>query len=366
MTSVCSVDLEVDATGLHLLVGDGEGDDVQLHYLNWELDAAAWSSPELLPTKPHAIKGINMGNPARLAVSPSKIYTIWQKSGRGWGGRGPMVGLSSDKAAMNWRALPLPKASVAGGDQGFYDLVASDDEQLHLIWLAKVESRDHKGLFYARSRYGGEHWTQSHCVAEPTCMCCRNSLTLSTGGQLVALYRQAAPRDMAVALWSPASASWRKIGPAGAFDWDFRGCPHVGGALVVDEDSSTIHSAVWTGRADKQGLYVTDYNLTKNNWSQPVPLGGSSAKHMDMVEGPLGNHYLVWDERVSSRSSIMLSVKNRGSWSQPRLLSGRQDASHPSCVVLGEELHVLWLRSDAGIRSLSHVRVDTKSSPLVD
>jgi hypothetical protein len=277
-----------------------------------------------------------------------------------------MVGLSSDKAAMNWRALPLPKASVAGGDQGFYDLVASDDEQLHLIWLAKVESRDHKGLFYARSRYGGEHWTQSHCVAEPTCMCCWNSLTLSTGGQLVALYRQAAPRDMAVALWSPASASWRKIGPAGAFDWDFRGCPHVGGALVVDEDSSTIHSAVWTGRADKQGLYVTDYNLTKNNWSQPVPLGGSSAKHMDMVEGPLGNHYLVWDERVSSRSSIMLSVKNRGSWSQPRLLSGRQDASHPSCVVLGEELHVLWLRSDAGIRSLSHVRVDTKSSPLVD
>lgn len=366
LDSIRSVDLEVDAAGLHLLVGNGEGDVVELHYLHWSHERDTWSKLERLPTEPHAIKGLNFGNPPRLSLCRDRVYVIWQKPGSGWGGRGPMVGLSSDKNTLHWCPLPLPKPSLEGGDQGFYDLVATDDGELHLVWLGKVKATDHKGLFYARSRDGGDHWTTPHCVSQPTCMCCWNSLTLSKRGQLATLYRQAVPRDMAVALLPLGSTIWRELGSAGAFSWDFRGCPHVGGALVMDDRSGDVHAAVWTGKADKQGLYVMGYDSSKKNWLEPVPMGGPSAKHMDMTKGPSGQLFLVWDEHVAGTSSIMMSFGKGAVWTEPRRLSGDQYASHPTCVMLGGELHVIWSSEDDSKRCLSHFRMETGFSTASD
>src|SRR3712207_7239577 len=56
------------------------------------------------------------------------------------------------------------------------------------------------------------------------------------------LYRDKNPRDMALVASADAGATWGEPVRVGRFDWDFDGCPHVGGGLATAQTGAGIRA----------------------------------------------------------------------------------------------------------------------------
>src|SRR5690606_1793873 len=130
-------------------------------------------------------------------------------------------------------------------------------EGFHAIWIHALEEA--RGLRHARLRFGADAWTTPTVIDPEICACCWNKLKVGKDGALFALYRDQEPSDMALATSSDGGRTWQRTGPAGNFNWEFNGCPHVGGGLTFasgDREESHLLATVWTGHPDTGGAYV--------------------------------------------------------------------------------------------------------------
>lgn len=341
LQEVTSFDVMVDHDKIHALIAGKiaeKNDHVIVRYLSSEDGGQHWSTAVDVSqdTKPIAVRG----NDVQLAATGDNLVAIWQTKGE-LPSMGAMVSRYSHDAGKTWHAGTNP-AVDNNGDQAHIDVIADTQGIFHTVWLADPEENGYQSLRYARSIDGGEHWQASQKLDDSTCSCCWNTLAISPSGELNVLYRDMKPRDMALMQSADNGVTWRRTSTVGEFNWQFEGCPHIGGGLAIANDNS-LYSTVWTGVEGKAGLYTLRSSDNGKTWSAPQALGGL-ASHSDIA---VNNQHVmaIWDERESDGSSIFSTQSDDGgkTWSTPKRLSTTGImATHPRLVVTQSGFLAMW------------------------
>lgn len=291
-------------------------------------------------------------NDVQIAAAGDHLLAVWQISGTGFGNRGPMRFAESLDAGRTWQTIAGPTAASRTDDQGFFDLLADNTGRFHLVWL-DVESRE-KGLRYATLEKA--KWQKVTTIDSVTCQCCWNTLKKNPTGELIVLYRSAAPRDMAVATLK--NGQWLKGETVDNFSWKINACPHAGGGLSAARSEYTF-AVTWTGESTAQGAYFSRRDNAIGKWNLRQKFGSVSARNPDVAENG-SNLAVVWDEYEGDNRLIkaMLSADAGKSWSQTQTISAKKAiASYPRLLPEGNRFRVFWSES-------KNNDLTTRSAPL--
>ncbi|MGQ0593746.1 MAG: sialidase family protein [Gammaproteobacteria bacterium] len=357
LSDIESRDVYVDSGTIHgLVAGFDEAGSRAVYYLRSPDHGRTWSDPVAVShrTAPPVIA--RHGNDVQIAAAGPHIVAAWPVA-TALPGLGRLTTAFSRDGGKTWEPGPNPAAETAEIDQGYLDVAADRRGDFHLVWLDdRAESGRHSGVRYTRSVDGGRHWAPSTTLDPASCTCCRLTLASAGDGDLAVLYRDHAPQDMALLRSADRGLRWRREGSVGAFGWDFRGCPHAGGALVIsggritgDARDRTLDALVWTGRERFQGLYHLRFTDEGRSFGTPIRLGERDAREGDVAV--LDRHHLVavWEAGAPSGSRIVLaeSLDGGAHWSAPRPLSRTGVAArHPRVVATALGPRVFW--SEAG------------------
>ena len=294
---------------------------------------------------------LHRGMDAQLAAAGDRVVAIWTTDGTDQWGSGPMATALSDDGGKTWRSGPNPADDGSTTGHGFIDIAADPAGTFHLTWL---DSRDGKqGLRYARSEDGGKSWSANVTAKAATCECCSNVIVASAPGEVAILFRDGNPRDMRLVRSRDRGQHWLPPTTAGGFDWQFNGCPHVGGglALVGNGASAVFHALTWTGKSDRTGVYHVALANGDQPASEPKQLGDPTASHPDLAVDAQGRLAAVWDSRAGETPGIWgaTSADAGKSWGVPRRLSAEEAAAtHPRIVAMRSGFRAFWTQECAG------------------
>ena len=335
-------------------------DGAVLHLLTAEFDAAlrsrallhrasrdggrTWSRAVRVNGEGGAAHDVVRGNEPQIAAFGKRIVVVWTAKGTGYGGSGPLVTAVSHDDGATWRegANPADDASTAG--HAYSDVIAGPGG-FDLVWL---DGRDGaQGLRHARS-VDGMRWSRNVTVQKATCECCWNTLTRQ-GDALHVMFRGKGPRDMVLA--SLTEAAWTRRSTVGAFNWDFKGCPHTGGAASWGADGSGVmHAVVWTGAPAHEGLHYLRSRDAGRSWTSPHRVGGAEARRADIAAGG-GKVLVTWDQWNGERRAIftMASSDEGQRWQKPaRISKPDADGTYPRAIATAAGFLVAWTQSTAG------------------
>jgi hypothetical protein len=273
-----------------------------------------------------------------------------------------MVTAISDDAGRTWRLGPNPRNDDFAGAQNFADMTADKDGTFYVAWIGSHDGPAGRALELARSRDFGKSWEQHQLVDTSSCACCWNKMIATRTGGVRVLYRDYGIRDMALASTDDGGTTWSLDGPVGQFDWDFAGCPHVGGGIAVatdDKGTEQLHALVWTGHNERHGLYWVNSTNDGATWSTPHRIGGERTRHADL--GAIGQTVVAaWDESGGIWVSVSRDLGDR--WNKARRVSGEsRSASHPIVLQTGETFRIFWTERDqAGLQVWQSQPLDRK------
>ncbi len=315
---------------------------VTLRYLYLNSSAHDWGKPVTLGNNlPTAIAV--RGNDIQLAASGKHRLALWQAKGE-LPGMGPLVAAYSNDDGKTWETASNPAVNNQG-DQSHADIIADHQGRFHAVWLEDPEENGYQSLRYANFDPGIMQWSKPKTLDDSTCSCCWNTLALSADNAVNILYRDMKPRDMSLLTSYNAGKSWQKIGRVGEFDWHFDGCPHVGGGLTSNLNSSShLHAVVWTGESTKAGLYYLNSVNNGKTWTTPQKMG-NTAIHADIAASSDKNIAVVWDEMKPEGSSIYFSTSEDGGkhWKSAQQISSDDvSGSHPRLVALKDSYVAFW------------------------
>jgi len=344
-----SLDVTVAGGTLHLLLGRYEPDTkvpTLLHQRSTDA-GASWSTATRVDAGATAPKSPHRGMDAQLAAHGKKLVALWGTAGTGLFGSGPIATARSEDDGATWQPGPNPADDNLTTGHGFVDIAADAAGTFHLVWL---DSRDGKqGLRYTQSKDGGKSWAKNITLKPETCECCWNTLTLGGDGSVYTLYRDKLPRDMAVIASTDGGAHWSDPAKVGRFNWDFTGCPHVGGGLAVR--GSSLHALVWTGATGHGGTYHLSSPGQGQPWSAPQRLGDADARRGDLASAGAQSLAAVWDRVADGESTVHAARSADGgkTWSEPKQLSSKGvNAAYPRVVTVAGEYRVFWTESATG------------------
>lgn len=346
---IVSVDVKVVQGVVHLLLAKQIDGQDSLWYQYSNDDGATWSD-EVEITAGHSVTArVRRGNDARLAVQGEHIVAVWMtKREGGRHGAGPMMAMLSQDAGRTWDVLPSP--ADWDGAHGFFAMDA-DDDMISLAWLdSRTKQGDGatQGLRYSNSHDGGLTWSTNVTLDERSCACCWNTAQYHDG-EFYVLYRDKDPSDMTLGKVSK-DQHWQALSTVGAFNWDFQGCPHIGGSLAFTDQQAFIHGMVGTGHPEKSGSYYLNSRDGGKTWSEPLRMGSETAVHSDLSALSSGPVLAAWDEITESgfHVSYAFSVDDGQQWSKPVVLSqpGKR-GSHPRVVATDKHFLVFWTEGQA-------------------
>jgi hypothetical protein len=190
-------------------------------------------------------------------------------------------------------------------------------------------------------------------VVDPKiCACCWNELKVEPDGTVLALYRDQAPSDMVLAVSGDAGRTWQSAGRAGEFDWQFDGCPHVGGgiATVSGGKDARVITTVWTGKEGATGAYVLA-GSPRGDWGAAAPLSADGARGRNADVASIPGTYTavaVWDQPApEGGQAVYAAVTADGgkTLGAPRRISlPGTNESYPRVVAARDRFVVLWTR----------------------
>jgi hypothetical protein len=341
LQEVTSFDVTANDGVVHALVTGKiakKSNRVVVRYLSSEDGGKHWTNAVDVGDSINPVAG--RGNDVQIAATGHDLVAVWQIKGE-LPGMGPMESHYSHDGGKTWHSGSNP-ANDNNGDQSHIDVVADDKGFFHAVWLADPEENGYQSLRYARSIDGGEYWQTSLKLDDSTCSCCWNSMAIGSTGEINVLYRDMKPRDMALMQSTNHGETWHHASTVGDFNWQFDGCPHIGGGLAIADDG-TLYSSVWTGLEGKSGLYVLRSVDNGKAWSIPQALGGL-ASHSDIAANNQ-QVAVIWDEREHDGSSIFWEQSHDGgsSWSTPtRLSPAGSMATHPRIILTPQGFLAMW------------------------
>lgn len=349
---VASLDVATDGRRLHLLIARRETEDSQpvLEYQRSDDGGARWTAPQAivhndLPPPVGARRGMDV----QLAVSGDRVVAAWTiYSAESRFGRGKIATAVSSDGGKTWIAGPNPADDGSDGDHAFLDLATDGKGVIHAVWLDSRLGR--KALIYSRSADGGASWSPNVVLDDESCECCWNTIT-AVGDRVLVLYRDKGPRDMAMLTSDDGGRTWGKAATVGAFDWQFDGCPHVGGGIAVQpQPQSPVLATVWTGKSGVMGSYVQSSPDGGRTWSPPSRLGESNSMRSDIAARD-GKAVVAWDAVSDGQGAVYAMKSSDGgkTWSPPQKLSEPGvSATYPRVLPAGDGFRVFWTESADG------------------
>ncbi len=348
-TGVESLDVVVDGQAIHLLLAnyDTNSKSPALLHTRSTDGGGTWSAPVRVDGRGIPPKSPHRGMDAQLAAHGPKLIALWGTAGTGLFGSGPIATARSEDGGATWMPGPNPADDGLTTGHGFVDIAADSSGTFHLVWL---DSRDGKqGLRYAQSKDAGQSWSKNATLKSDTCECCWNTLALGADGSVHALFRDKNPRDMAVISSANGGSRWSEPAKVGRFNWEFAGCPHVGGGLA--RRGSAMHALVWTGATGHGGAYHLVSGDQGQSWSAPQRLGDSDARRGDIASAGPSSLAAVWDRVGDGESTVLGATSTDGgkSWSVAKQLSPKGvNAAYPRVVALAGSYRVFWTESVPG------------------
>jgi hypothetical protein len=345
LLETASFDIYAENNRIHLLAaGKTNPADKQLGLRHlFSDDGGQHWTPGKNPAKNQTGTIASRGNDVQIASHGNELLAVWQTQGE-LPGMGPLASAYSIDGGNSWQPGANPAANNAG-DQSHADLIADDAGKFHTVWLEDPEENGYQSLRHATSSNAGQSWSPAKTRDDATCSCCWNTLARSSQGQLAILYRDMKPRDMGLLQSDDAGATWKNAGAVGQFGWQFDGCPHTGGALAYGNSANqTLHSLIWTGAENRQGLYYLNTQDGGKTWTTPRRMG-DTAIHAAIAAMDDEHIAAVWDEMGPEGSSIVVVESGDGGqqWSAPQTISlPTNSASHPRIVATATGYLVMW------------------------
>ena len=371
---VVSIDIIESSGKLYLLTLTNQSEGQELTLQSSRDGGQVWSTTEQIPIPPDAGAQVSRGADARIAKVGNTLLVMWMSHIHGAPhGAGPMVIMRSSDDGKSWTTGTLA-ADWPKGPHGFMSL-NTRGKLLHATWL---DSRDGKaltpgsqGLRYAVSEDEGVTWSKNQTLDQTACACCWTNTRADNKGNIYVLYRDKQPSDMAIGVIDAKQHNWTRLSTVGAFDWDFSGCPHIGGSLAFrgKGTSQEIHAVVGTRKKEEAGVYHLQSNDSGKNWSTPTKLGDESATHADLAVNKNASLAAVWDmidpETKDGSLAIYVATSPTGiKWAEPKRLSAKGfSASHPRIISTSQGFLALWTeQSSDGVFHLQMRRIGTTRS----
>ncbi len=343
-----------------------DGDKVrEVHHIRSTDGGQTWSSPVRVDADVDAVLGSRPWAGPQVAAHGDQIVALWTTTGSGFMGRGPLVTAVSSDGGATWSAGGAPAMPAERSEQAFPDLAVDSKGVFHAIWLERIGGSEKKSLLHGSSADGGMTWTAPIVVDDKACECCWNRLVVGPGDDLFAIYRDLEPRDMSVAKLPAGAPEWESLGNAGAFDWQFDGCPHVGGGLqpIASDAGGALHAVVWTGKESDSGAHYVRSVDGGRSWEEPSPLASSMAVHSDIAGTADGLLLAVWDSREDGLGVVVRSASFDGgeTWNDPiRLSRSDESADYPSVMVLPDGFLFFWFVLEGDNRVLRSLRLTSE------
>lgn len=350
---IVSVDIVQNNNRLHLLTGKQILGKKSLWYQNSADSGQNWSTAVKVLNEDNLAVKMVRGNDAQITAQGDNIVITWtQYNPKSRFKAGPMQAARSSDGGQSWQ-LSVAPPDWNEGPHGYIDLSA-DDHAMHAVWLdSRVKTigvKATQGLHYSQSTDGGLSWQRNKTLDEVSCSCCWNTVKSNNDGNTYVLYRDKKPSDMSIGVIN-SQQQWERLNHVGAFDWQFDGCPHIGGSLDFQNTagSKRIHAVVGTGHQDHLGVHTLYSNDAGKNWSAPLQLGTESAIHADIAAHNNGRVVAVWDMMTENGLAIFKAEsRDQGeNWSALEQISNLEmRASHPRIVKTEAGFFILWTESD--------------------
>jgi hypothetical protein len=375
---VVACDVAESGGSIHLLLGkasDADDTGFTLTYTRSDDGGASWRRPTPVPTDHATPARMHRGDDPQIAANGLHVMALWTARGDGPYGSGPLATALSDDGGRTWRAGPAPSARPLPADAtpqkahsaasastrkpreatgpGYrFPAAAAGPGAFHVVWIHAAG--DERSLRHAALPFGAASWSPAAVVDPHVCACCWNELTVGRDGTILALYRDQQPSDMSLSLSRDGGVTWQPAGRAGPFNWNFDGCPHVGGGIASAADTPGTQATlatVWTGNAAATGAYVVARD-GRGSWSSPAPLaaGGFKGRDTDIAALPgTSTAVAVWDQSAPEGGGqcvySMTTTDGGRRWAPPhRLSSPGVNAAYPRVVPAGSRFIVLWTR----------------------
>ncbi|MEM7585458.1 MAG: sialidase family protein, partial [Acidobacteriota bacterium] len=233
---VLGFDITAQGDEVSLLLTVQEGNAIALRHLLSEDGGATWSAEREVDLGGRPVHPPGPGSEPQIAAEGERLLVIWTTPGTSRWGSGPLVGAWSEDLGKTWSKASSPATTGSTDSHGEVDLLV-DGDWLHAVWL---DNRDgSRGLRTARSDDFGRSWQPEQTVDPTTCTCCWNRMVQGPDGHVYVIYRDAEPRDLALA--RVVDGRWQRLARPAGFDWQFDGCPSVGGALAWTS-SGALHA----------------------------------------------------------------------------------------------------------------------------
>lgn len=363
---VVAIDVFAQPTTIDLLLVEEQGQHgtqgktFDLYHQRSADGGVSWSPRHKIDRGDRALAGAHRGMDPQIAAAGDTLVAMWTMPGTDKWGSGPLATSRSRDGGRTWTPGVNPTDDGSTEGHSFIELGTDAQSRFHAFWL---DSRDGgQGLRTSVSADGGRTWSKNLTIDSRTCECCWNK-TLATGpNAMFVLYRDKDPRDMAIARTDDGGRTWNRRATVGAFNWQFDGCPHVGGGLARTEADGEhyLHAMVWTGVEGREGVYVLRSGDDGRQWTAPQRLGGPSAKHADLA-GARRDVIAAWDESGDGQSAVKVArSRDQGAtWESVRTLAAAAQASHPLVVTSRGRFVVFWTeKTPAGALTWKSVHVD--------
>ena len=350
---VISVDIVNYNNRLHLLTGKHKQGGKSLWYQYSTDGGNSWSIESKILNDDNLPAKMGRGNDAQIAVQGKNIVVTWTKYDKNAQfNAGAMLAARSSDGGQTWQSAETPP-DWKQGSHGYIDMVA-DNHAMHAVWLDSRQGHSDvnasQALQYARSIDGGLSWQTNHTLDNLTCSCCWNTIKTDADGNAYVLYRDKQPSDLSIGMIDR-QQKWQRLNHVGAFNWQFEGCPHIGGGLDFQNTVSKkrLHAVVGTGHQDHLGVHYLYSDDAGNNWSAPKQLGKESALHADIAAHDNGRVVAVWDMMGEDGMGVFVAEsQNQGvSCSTAKKIS-KPDmrATHPRIVKTENGFLALWTENN--------------------
>ncbi|MEE9397056.1 MAG: sialidase family protein [Methylococcales bacterium] len=350
---VISVDIVNQNNRLYLLTGKRQKGMTTLLYQYSDDGGKSWSPERKILNNDNLPAKIVRGNDAQIVAQDDIIIVSWMKYVEGARfNAGPMQVARSADGGQTWQDATTPP-DWEKGPHGYIDM-AADDHVMHAVWLdsrtGRVDVEASQGLRYSHSTDGGIHWETNKTLDKVSCSCCWNTIKMDYEGNAYVLYRDKQPSDLSIGVINH-QQQWQRLNHVGAFNWQFDGCPHIGGSLDFQNTAGKkrLHAVVGTGHSEHLGVHYLYSDDAGKNWSSTTRLGDESAIHSDIAAHENGRVVAVWDMMGENTLAIFTAEsKDQGvSWSSPKQIStvGTR-ATHPRIVKTENGFLALWTEND--------------------